>query len=247
MNRGVNLFGDASSSEEDEPARAILDVCSDSDSEEELLMWSPPPPPPPPGPVFAVEPEANNNAAPPAPVAKFEVASCLCKGTKGRTCRDSCACLQDRLECGAGCGCGGLCFNGRVDENKLYVAKSSIPGAGDGCFARVDLAKYELAGEYRGTILPTKVAQASSSSVYLLFLTTSPGGAMIDSEKNGTPATRANHRRRNANCIGVKRFLRVDNNSRISPAFFLQAMEDIPRGRELVWNYGEGYDTESFK
>ena len=135
MNRGVNLFGDASSSEEDEPARAILDVCSDSDSEEELLMWSDLTPPP----VFAVEPEANNNAAPPAPVAKFEVASCLCKGTQGRTCRHSCTCLQDRFECGAACGCGGLCTNGRVDENKLYVAKSLIPGAGDGCFARVDL------------------------------------------------------------------------------------------------------------
>ena len=104
--RGVNLFGDASSSEEDEPARAILDVWSDSDSEEELAMWSDPPPPP----VLAVEPEANNAAAPPAPVAKFEVASCLCKGTQGRTCRDSCVCFQDRFECGAGCGCRGLCL-----------------------------------------------------------------------------------------------------------------------------------------
>ena len=126
--RGVNLFGDASSSEEDEPATAILDVWSDSDSEEELVMWSDPPPPP----VLAVEPEANNNAAPPAPLAKFRVASCLCKGTQGRTCRDSCACFQAHIECGAGCGCGGLCFNSRVDENKLYVAKSLIPGAGDG-------------------------------------------------------------------------------------------------------------------
>ena len=111
----------------------------------------------------------------------------------------------------------------------------------------MDLAKYELAGEYRGTILPTKVAQASSSSVYLLHLTTSPGGAMVDGKKNGTPATRANHCHRYANCIGVKRFVRVDNNSRISPAFFLQAMEDIPRDRELVWNYSEGYHIESFK
>ena len=238
----INIFGD-SSSEEDEPARVILDVYSDTDSNSdmELVMWSDPPPPPAP----VAEPEANNTA-PPAPVAVFEVDSCLCKGTQGRSCRDSCVCRQDRFECGAACSCGGLCSNGRVAEDKLFVAKSLIPGAGDGCFAAVNLGKYELAGEYRGTILPTAVAQASSSRVYHAVLTTSPGGATIDGEKNGTPATRANYRRRGPNCIAVKRFLRVENNSRISPAFFLQAIEDIPRDHELFWDYGKDYDTGSF-
>ena len=236
----IMALSDVSSSEDDVLMMTLSDVSSSEDDSDIALLSSPLSA----APVLVADLQANNEAAPPiAQRPVFELASCLCQGTRGRTCLESCACLQDSLECGESCGCKGLCSNGPVDEDKLYVARSTLPGAGNGCFAAVDLGKYELAGEYRGKILPSKVARASSDKTYHAVLTTSPGGLTIDG-KDGPPATRANHRANGPNCIAVRRYIRVG--SRQSTALFLKAIEDIPRDHELFWDYGKDYDPGSF-
>ena len=209
----------------------ILDVMSDSDSESDFEEVQPPPRPSPP--LHQVTPGT------------WQVPYCKCRRRGSKVCKSSCSCLLDSLECGQGCGCNGKCANGRVADTKLYTAASTIPGAGLGCFSRVNLAKGELVGEYRGETVSYRVANARRLRYeYLADLHYSPAHLVINGQEGGSMVTRMNHSSDNPNVVAVTRFLRVERNSRLSRSLFLKANKKISANVELFWDYGSNYPID---
>ena len=56
---------------------------------------------------------------------------------------------------------GGLCSTGLVAKDKLYVARSCLPRAGNGCFEAVDLGKTSWMGSTGARSCPRKEASAA--------------------------------------------------------------------------------------
>ena len=194
--------------------------------------------------------EVQQRPPPPSPP-RPGVAYCKCRMAKGsKVCTASCHCLIARIECGRGCGCNGDCANGQLSDrdDKLYLAPSTIAGAGQGGFASAALAKDEIVGEYRGEILSNTMEKARKRrSAYVAFLD-SPGTMVIDGEFGGSKVTRINHPglTRSPNVIALRRQVRVANNSRLSWGLFLKATKAIPAKVELFWDYGPGYPIDNF-
>ena len=66
---------------------------------------------------------------------------------------------------------------------------------------------------------------------------------VIDGKVGGSMVTRINHSD-NPNVVAVKRFLRVEGNTRLATGLFLKANKNICANmEELIWDYGENYPT----
>ena len=65
---------------------------------------------------------------------------------------------------------------------------------------------------------------------------------MIDGFVNGSPVTRANTKRdkSNAEFVHDKR-VRLAGNSRVGVALLVRAKENIPKGQEVLIDYGDTY------
>ena len=229
-------------------------------SAKEPLAWAMPSPPPlKKGPRLSFArtdssfAEVQQLQPPPSPP-RHNVAYCKCrkaKGSKGsKGSKASCHCRKAHIECGRGCSCNGACANGQLGDrdDKLYVAPSTIAGAGQGGFASVALAKDEIVGEYRGVTLPHTIAEARKrKSAYVANLD-SPGTLVIDGEFGGSKVTRINHPglTRSPNVTSLRRQVRVANNTRLSWGLFLKATKAIPAKKELFWDYGPGYPIDNF-
>ena len=150
--------------------------------------------------------------------------------------------------CGNECCCSGLCRNGPILSSRVKVGSSKLVPGENGCIAVQPIEKGDLIGEYRGKRIITKREKELLTKKKSEYLCSQDyeGKFFVDAMINGSAVTRANHSKKNPNSKLVSKFVRVENNSRVSEAVFLVADKSLDIGEEVLWNYGAEYDTSGF-
>ena len=183
---------------------------------------------------------------------------CSCPGS----CPDICLCKGSRLECWSGCSCKEICSNFDIRTiTRTKIQRSTVTHANNGCFAKEDIKKGEIIGEYIGKlILPVKKAEDGKSQ-YLAELNYSDtkkpkrDDLVIDAQFSGSNVTRANHKNSKAkkgkitqvNGELVVQHLRTEENSRVGLGIFVRATRDIMKDEEIFIDYGPRYPTKDFQ
>jgi hypothetical protein len=140
-------------------------------------------------------------------------------------------------------------------HDEIYIAKSTIPGAGLGAFCSRDLAAGRPLGSYRGVAFDSK-KQESSGYVMGRIDARDPTGVIEIDGKHMKPAVYSHYIRTHPNARGVyhgdtanwTRFVndagqpRANNlsfggRSRFGQMLFYPRMR-IPANTELTWRYG---------
>lgn len=121
----------------------------------------------------------------------------------------------------------------RHSAESFYVAPSTIPGAGQGLFARVPIAVEETIGYYQGEVISSDQLHAGhfAGSHYLLWVTSA---CIIVGE-----GPKANYTRFINHSPEPNAFLVVS--TRWKTARF-EAVRPIAAGEEIFFHYGDEFD-----
>jgi uncharacterized protein len=124
-----------------------------------------------------------------------------------------------------------------VQQKKLVIKKSSLPGAGKGLFTRQFIPKGTRIAEYRGKISTWKEVQHDEgSNAYIYYINRNH---VLDARSYKKSMARyANDAR------GLQRVKGVSNNARYTEdglRVFIEAKRDIPAGSEILVDYGREY------
>ena len=121
-------------------------------------------------------------------------------------------------------------------EKKVSLGESLIPGAGKGLFADEDIMRGQVIVKVTGVrFTPEQIAETEIENNYLLELNDGTGDCI---EVTGH-ARYANDAKGTSNLPGVKnnaQFCSDDDHS-----MYLQSTRRIPKGQEILVNYGRGY------
>lgn len=123
-------------------------------------------------------------------------------------------------------------------EKKLFVKKSTIPGAGKGLFTKVAIPKGTRIIEYKGEVVTWKEVEkmADDRNGYVFYFNSK---YCIDAWKTTKSiAQYANDAK------GLTRIDGIKNNSEyvtVKKRCFIEAMKDIPAGGEILVGYGAEY------
>ncbi|PIC16321.1 hypothetical protein B9Z55_022966 [Caenorhabditis nigoni] len=180
-----------------------------------------------------------------------------CNCLPGQCKTEQCQCIQQRLECEKGLchrcldhedngnmsmdrKCGNFIFQ-RPVETLLKVSKSKVPGAGFGVFAKRDIKKGEIVGEYTGEQISENEAERRDlvyhyGTSYIYHLPYSIGA--LDSAIAGNETRFINH----SNTPNLTTIFRT---SKGEPKVAFVADQDIKKDEEMFFPYG--YPEEDLK
>ncbi|CAO4383783.1 unnamed protein product [Caenorhabditis nigoni] len=180
-----------------------------------------------------------------------------CNCAPGQCQTEDCQCIQQRLECEKGLchrcldhedngnmsmdrKCGNFIFQ-RPVETLLKVSKSKVPGAGFGVFAKRDIKKGEIVGEYTGEQISENEAERRDlvdhyGTSYIYHLPYSIGA--LDSARAGNETRFINH----SNTPNLTTIFRT---SKGEPRVAFVADQDIKKDEEMFFPYG--YPEEDLK
>lgn len=119
---------------------------------------------------------------------------------------------------------------------KVYVAKSTIEGAGKGLFAKVDIQKGEVIGEYKGEVITDEEYDRRTQEGLGNYGVDIGDGLILDCGQKMCPMGYAN------DAYGLKRVGK--NNSYFIQdelRVFVVALRDIKAGEEIFVSYGRAY------
>jgi uncharacterized protein len=124
-----------------------------------------------------------------------------------------------------------------IPENKLFVKRSGLAGAGKGLFTKVFIPKGTHIVEYKGTITTWKeVDHTDGENGYIYYIKRTH---VIDARPHPDALARyANDAR------GLKRAKGIANNAEYDEAglkVFIVAKKNIPAGSEILVDYGKEY------
>lgn len=121
-------------------------------------------------------------------------------------------------------------------EKHLFVADSSIPGAGKGLFTNIDIEKGTRIVEYKGRRTTWKEVKNDSSNYYIYTINRNN---VIDAQKTLSALARyANDARGFVKVKGLSNncvYVNDDNRA------FIEAVKDIPAGAEIFVDYTQDY------
>ncbi len=124
----------------------------------------------------------------------------------------------------------------KLFDNNLYVAKSTIPGAGKGLFTQVAIPRGSIITEYLGKIQTWKELKEEIDNDYIYY---------INSKHviNARPVLDSLARYANDG-EGRERIRGISNNARYTRKglrIFIKATHDIEAGAEILVSYGAEY------
>ncbi|MBS1558027.1 MAG: SET domain-containing protein [Bacteroidetes bacterium] len=123
-------------------------------------------------------------------------------------------------------------------EKFLVVKKSSLPGAGKGLFARVDIKKGARIVEYKGEIVTWSQVEkmADDRNGYVFYFN---NRYCIDAWKTKKSVAHFAN-----DALGIVRVPGIKNNAEYvtqKKRCYIEAMRDIPKGSEILVGYGGDY------
>ncbi|MEO7801547.1 MAG: SET domain-containing protein [Ginsengibacter sp.] len=121
-------------------------------------------------------------------------------------------------------------------EKHLEIKESGIPGAGNGLFTTIYIAKGTRITEYKGRIATWKEVQNDDSNFYIFFVTQKH---VIDASKHKKVLARYIN-----DAKGLTRVKGRNNNTQFVKdkyRVFVEATRDIKEGSELCIGYGKEY------
>ena len=124
-----------------------------------------------------------------------------------------------------------------INENKLIVKRSGLPGAGKGLFTKIFIPKGAAIVEYKGTITTWKdVDHNEGANGYIYYI---KKNFVIDARLHPYSLARyANDAK------GLKKVKGLLNNAEYKEygfSVFIVAKKDIPAGSEILVEYGKEY------
>ncbi len=121
-------------------------------------------------------------------------------------------------------------------EKYLEVKRSTIPGAGNGLFTTIDIAKGTWIAEYKGRITTWKEVAHESTNMYLYTVNNKH---VIDARRTLKSLARyANDARGFTRTKGVtNNCIYVNDGTRV----FVESTKKIPAGSEILVAYGKEY------
>lgn len=124
-----------------------------------------------------------------------------------------------------------------INENKLIVKRSGLPGAGKGLFTKIFIPKGTPIVEYKGTITTWKeVDHTDGENSYIYYV---KRNFVIDARPHPKSLARyANDAR------GLKKVKGMSNNAEYKEyglSVFIVAKKNIPAGSEILVEYGKEY------
>lgn len=123
-----------------------------------------------------------------------------------------------------------------MDQPRLHVAESTIPGIGKGLFTSEEITKGTLIIEYTGDISTWEEVRHDSSNAYIYFVN---DDYVINAKEHPEMIARYAN-----DAHGSTRIKGVTNNSRfvnVNGKIFIKASNLIHAGSEILVNYGKGY------
>lgn len=135
-------------------------------------------------------------------------------------------------------------FNDRL-KDLLEIKKSNIPGAGDGAFSRKNLPKGKRLGEYNGKILGFDDYESLRNKSYIFEVTKKFKGKYylfyIDA-RSGDALRFVN------GAYGKEQRKKVNVESyQYAERIFFRTTKNIPKGEELLIDYGDNYWEEDLE
>ncbi|AHF17927.1 SET domain-containing protein [Niabella soli] len=121
-------------------------------------------------------------------------------------------------------------------SKRLFVKTSTLPNAGKGLFAKVDIAKNEIVTEYLGRLAAWKDVEDDFENGYIFHINDE---LVIDASKDkGSFGRYAN------DATGLTRVKGLTNNAEYfeeDTRVFIRAKRKIAAGNEVFVSYGPGY------
>jgi len=121
-------------------------------------------------------------------------------------------------------------------EKDLTVKTSSLPNSGKGLFTKVFIPKKTLIVEYQGEICKWKDVEDNFDNGYIYYVNRNH---VIDAGNSKKILARYAN-----DAFGLSKIKGIRNNSKYSTKglqVFIESIEDIPAGEEILVSYGKEY------
>jgi SET domain-containing protein len=121
-------------------------------------------------------------------------------------------------------------------EKDLTVKTSSLPNSGKGLFTKVFIPKKTLIVEYQGEICKWKDVEDNFDNGYIYYVNRNH---VIDAGNSKKFLARYAN-----DAFGLSKIKGIRNNSKYSTKglqVFIESVEDIPAGEEILVSYGKEY------